>query len=276
MRCDSTFSSLCTACLLLISCWGCGQTPGEPAAVSQTPASSGPQPRGDEPSELPPAESREVAASPSEAEAAFAKLRSATEDGNPEAWSDAEQQLIGLGDSAVSTLAGHLSDPDQLSRELAVQFLAQLGPAAQPAANELANALKDDSPIVRVNAAATLLLIEPESTSARDVLSELLAGGDDHVRLTAAISLAGSEASAEDSIKTLTALLAAAEPTIRLTAVETLGRLGKQAESSLPAIERLVDDDNPEIRAAATTAQRRIETGETEPSETVPTSGTAP
>lgn len=207
------------------------------------------------------------------AEKAFSGLLAASHDANPDAWAAAEKELTDLGGAAASTLAKHLKDDDPLARELAVQYLAQLGPDAAEAAEELVAALNDSSPMVRVNAAATLLALNASVDAAQSVLSELLASEDPTVRLPAAISLSSIEATTAEAIATLTDLLTASDSSIRRTAVETLGRLGDKATASLGAVKELASDGDSAVRRAAAEAARRIESGTDSTSETIPAGG---
>lgn len=206
------------------------------------------------------------------ADLAFAKLLAATDAADPDAWSEADQQLLELGSQAVPTLARYLQHADSLARELSVQYLAQLGPAAIGAESALTQALADDSSMVRVNAAAALLAMNASSTEAVAALKTMLNDDNPSVRLPAAISLAGMSTTMNDAIPVLTGLLTDGEPTIRLTAVETLGRLGSKAKASLAAVQELTSDSNDEVRAAAREAVKDIESSAS-PSDTIPVSG---
>lgn len=261
---------------LAIIAAGCNQTsPPAPVAESQPSMSSDKAVPADRP-----ANNLETDAAPeslASAETAFTSLVAAAKDSDFDSWTSAEQSLTSLGAQAAPVLAKHLSDDDEFARELAVQFLAQLGPDAAAAEKELTQALADSSPMVRVNSAATLLAINVAKERAEAVLRELMTSDDATVRLPAAISLAGNEAAAEDAVAALTALLGEDhDDSIRVPAVQALGRLGDKAKSSLNAIRMLTSVENAALQTAAREAARQIEGGVDETSETIPVGGVEP
>ncbi len=251
-------------CVVLLAGLGCGETKTPPSAAAN-PAKTVP-PKNGELLSAPSSNGRSNAV----ADKAFADLLEATHGSNPDAWSAAEKSLTELGAQAVPALARYLAHDDQTARELAVQFLAQLGPDAKGAEPALTKALADDSPMVRVNAAAALLALNASATEAVAALRSMLQDDDASVRLPAAISLAGMSDAVKDAVPVLTELLTAREPSIRQTAAETLGKLGKNAESSLGALQQLESDDNTEVRSAAAAAVNAIEAAENSSSETKP------
>lgn len=263
------------ACCLVIWFAGCGGTsPAKPQSDST--AAKGKLATVDQPLEKVPANDPSASKKTAAANEAFSKLVNASEDSNPDEWTQAEAALLALGADAVPALAGHLSDPNPFSRELAAQFLAQLGPAAAGAERQLVKSLTDDSSLVKMNAAAALLSMNSSAKEIAPALQSLLTDPDQSIRLPAAISLAGFDANTDEAVATLTDLLSAPNGSVRLGAVEALGRLGDKALSSRPAVRRLADDDSPEVRTAAATALKRIETGESSDSKTIPASGVEP
>lgn len=261
MRCRTMW------CVILLASFGCGETKA-PQSTSVNPAKQPPSTEG-KLLEVPSANSRSNAA----ADQAFADLLEATRSSNPDAWGAADRALKELGAQAVPTLARYLGDDDPTARELAVQFLAELGPDAKGAETALTKALADDSPMVRVNSAAALLAMNESSAEVISALQSMLQDDDPSVRLPAAISLASMSETVSEAVPVLTELLTAQEPGIRQTAVETLGRLGKQAHSSLTALRQLESDENAEVRTAAAAAVKDIESGKESSSETIPASG---
>jgi len=260
--------------LLVLSAIGCNGSGAVPAKVeinksAPTEAVASRQPDVIEPT---PVEDSSQASQVA-AQKAFAELLAASEDSDFESWATAEQALSGLGSAAVPTLAAHLADENPFARELAVQFLAQLGPEAAAAEKELTAALADTSPMVRVNAAASLLAMNESTEAAEEVLKELISSDDPTVRLPAAISLAGFDSTSTDALAALAELLSDSSDSIRLAAVQALGRLGEKAKASLTAVRQLTAETNPEIRTAAQQAARQIEGGVDETSETIPVGG---
>ena len=136
-------------------CVGCG---GTSPTLPQAETTSKRKPAvADQPLEQVPAQDAESSQKTAAANQAFSKLVDASQDSDPEEWTQAEAALLELGADAVPALAAHLSDANPFARELAAQFLAQLGPAAARAEAQLVEALADDSSMVRMNAAAALL-----------------------------------------------------------------------------------------------------------------------
>lgn len=204
----------------------------------------------------------------------FANLIKAAESGDAEAWTKLEGELHDLGLAAVPALAERLSDTNNVARELAAMFLAQLGPDASPAAEGLLKLLDDDSTFTRVNAAAALSTFEGHAERVAPVLTELLADDDVNVRITAATSLRNVGPSGAEAVGGLSRSLRDADSRVRAAAATTLGELGKVASSSLTMLRRLDDDEDEQVRTAATRAIKRIdETARTAPV-TIPASAT--
>ena len=204
----------------------------------------------------------------------FASIIKAAEVGDAEAWTKAEGELHKFGLAAVPALAERLSDTNNVARELAAMFLAQLGPDASPAADGLLKLLDDESTFARVNAAAALSTFEGHAERVAPVLIELLADDDVNVRITAATSLRNVGPSGAEAVGALSRSLQDADSRVRAAAAITLGELGKLASSSLATLRRLDDDEDEQVRTAATRAIQRIdETARTAPV-TIPASAT--
>ena len=208
------------------------------------------------------------------AKAAFARLIKAADAGEAEAWTKAEGELNELGLAAIPALAERLADTNNVARELAAMFLAQLGPDASPAAEGLLKLLDDDSTFARVNAAAALSTFEGHAERVTPVLTELLADVDVNVRITAATSLRNVGTSGRATIDALSRSLRDTDSRVRAAAATTLGEMGKLASSSLASLRRLDEDEDEQVRTAATRAIKRIdETARTAPV-TIPASAT--
>ena len=257
-------------CCLAMSA-GCGRSPETAKETGTSP--SRPVVRD---TEMPPADpaTTETQRQTTAALAAFAELVDATQSSDPDAWTTAERKLVDFGASAVPALISRLQDENPLVRELAVQFLAQLGAEAAGAEDTLVKLLADESPVVRVNAASVLLAVNNSTAEAVTTLQDLLSSSDQTVRLTAAVSLVGLETPDLDAMTALTELLHARDWSVRLTAVQTLGRLGDLASGSLSAIQSLQEDDRAEVRRAAALALKQLESPRPEDRQTIPASGT--
>lgn len=190
---------------------------------------------------------------------AFAALVKAAESSDGEGWAKAEARIQELGAAATAALVERLEDQNQVARELAAMFLAQIGPEAAPAAKGLIKLLKDDSAFARVNAAAALSTMEGFEEQAVPVLTELLADADENIRLTAATSLRNVGPAAEVAIGGLTRALKDPNPQIRTAAATTLGEIGPSAKQSLPALRKMGTDAEEAVVSAAARAIRRID-----------------
>jgi HEAT repeat protein len=189
-------------------------------------------------------------------------------------WARLEGELHELGLTAVPALAERLSDTNNVARELAAMFLAQLGPDASPAADGLLKLLDDDSTFARVNAAAALSTFEGHAARVTPVLTELLADADENVRITAATSLRNVGPPGREAVGALSRSLEDIDSRVRAAAATTLGELGQLASSSLSTLRRLDDDEDEQVRTAAARAIKRIdETARTAPV-TIPASAT--
>jgi hypothetical protein len=229
-------------------------------------------------------------AGPSSVELAFGRLLAAMEGGNPDDWATAEQELQAAGVLAVPVLQRHLEDERPQARELAVMFLAQIGPAAAPAAPLLMTLLDDPSSLIQVNAAATLVMIgdqpgeesetsapTPESAErvsrAIETLQSLLDHPEENVRMTAISSLGNAGPAAKPALRQLRTALGDVNSQVRATAAAALGRLGPLATSQVAALKSLTKDEAPEVRTAAALAIRQIESPDA-PGEAIPASAT--
>jgi HEAT repeat protein len=211
----------------------------------------------------------------SQALAVFNRWVAAAADNDPEAWTKAEQELQGLGASAVPALTTVLDGDLPLAREMAVMFLAQLGPQAEPAADALAKLLDDESSLVRVNAAGVLTTFETAPESAVLTLTALLTDTDPNIRTTAAGCLGNVPELPPAALRQLAGSLDDPEPSVRTAAATTLSRAGTKAAAVLPKLRQLTADDDETVRQAATMAVRLIDPSQAPAaSETVPVGAT--
>ncbi len=199
---------------------------------------------------------------------AFTNLLAAAEKDDPEAWSAAEQELQALGAAIVPALIPALEGDAPLPREMAVMFLAQLGPEAAPAATALEALLTDPSPFVQVNVAALLTTFQARPLGLIDTLLTLLEHPDTNVRLTALSALGNCAEDASAAEAALRRALDDADPRIRQAAITTAGRWGPVAAALLPSLRQLAEAEDPETQAAALLAVRKIDP-ETAPGDTV-------
>lgn len=203
---------------------------------------------------------------------AFARLIQAAEAGDPSGWRTAEEDLQQLGALALPALVPALKSAEPLHRELAVTFLAQLGPEAAPASDELAALLLDESPIIRVNAAAALSALARPFPASIDALTELVAHEDAHIRETAISALGNAARSPESVLPVLASSLSDDELRVRIAAAVAIGQFGTAAQSFATKLRLLSADEDPSVRNAVTTALELIETD----GKTVPTGAVAP
>jgi hypothetical protein len=204
-----------------------------------------------------PATSGQPQSSPA-AEKAFAKLLEAARGtSNGEQWQVAEAELQQLGTAALGTYLAHLHDEDQMVRELASMFLAQLGPEAESAAPILAGSLKDSSLFVRANVASVLSTIPDQEAVVTPVLVELLESNDANTRMIAATSLGNIASNRQlfaQAEPSLLKLLRDDEPQVRQAAIRSLGQAvapGAQVRQSLRLVAQKSDDPLQEEAAAA-------------------------
>ena len=194
-----------------------------------------------------------------QAEEVFAKLVKAAEDGDPGGWEAANQELQRLAAEAVPALIPELRSSEPLRREMAVTFLAQLGPDAAPAADDLAALLDDASPIIRVNAAAALSALEAPFPASIETLTELVNHEELPVRETAIAALGNAGRSPETVLPVLAKCLADPEIRVRISAAIALGQYGQAAQSFVPKLQLLAGDEDENVRNAVTTALQLIE-----------------
>jgi D-arabinan exo alpha-(1,3)/(1,5)-arabinofuranosidase (non-reducing end) len=143
------------------------------------------------------------------------------------AWAEATRvRAPQVPSGAALDVARGLTDPDPVTRGLAVLALRDRGPEARPALDALESALRDPDPNVRMASASAIAAIGPEAAPAVPAL-------------TAVCSIEGED------VQVLRACARA------------LGRIGRPASPALPALRKLLD--LPRVRWAAQEAIRRIE-----------------
>lgn len=203
------------------------------------------------------------------ADQAFRRLLAAAQGDRPDDWTAAEAELKELGSEIVPALIPFLADDQPLARELAVMFLAQVGPDAAPARDSLIPLLTDPSPFIRVNAASLLTTFEDPPAVAITALSDLLSHEDPNLRVNVLFALGNVPESAADLVPAIAASLDDENPQIRQAAANTLSRLGEPARSSLPRLRNLLEDSDPAVKEAALFAVRVLDPAVT------PASGTS-
>lgn len=248
---------------------GCGgSTTPDPSTVSETPApipnAGGTQPatESDGLRPVPAAAEVDQAALDSDTAAArdaFQRLLVAAENNRPDDWVAAEEQLKNLGAAIVPALIPALEGDQSLAREMAVMFLAQLGPDAAPAAGALAKLLDDPSPFVQVNAASVLTTLEDPPAAAIQTLVTLLEHPENNLRITAINALGNVPAAGDAAVAALAGCLSDADPIVRQAAAATLGRVGSGAKSALPQLRTLLTDADPAVKEAALFAIRALD-----------------
>lgn len=211
------------------------------------------------------------------AQAAFERLVAAALGDRPDDWATAEVELKEFGADIVPALIPVLSDEQSLKRELAVMFLAQLGPEASPAREALLPLLNDPSPFIRVNTASLLTTFEKPPQEVVATLKDLLSQEDPNLRVNVLFALGNVPESAAELVPVIATSLADENPQIRHAAASTLGRLGESARVSLPQLKQLLDDADPAVKEAAMFAVQVLEPAVTPAAATaIPTSAESP
>jgi HEAT repeat protein len=211
-----------------------------------------------------------------QARAVFERWVAAASDNDPEAWTKAEQEMQAVGAAAVPALVAVLEGEAPLAREMAVMFLAQLGPQAEPAASALAKLLDDESPLVRVNAAGALTTFETSPPAAATTLLDLLSDADPNIRTTAAGCLGNIAELPPAALAKLMTCLDDPIASVRAASATTLSRAGAKAAAALPKLERLKADEDETVRQAATVAARLVDPANRPAGDAVPAGATAP
>jgi len=206
-----------------------------------------------------PAAESSLSADARRAEQAFRRLLVAAEGDHPEDWATADAELKELGSEVVPALIPFLTHEQPLARELAVMFLAQVGPDAAAARESLIGLLSDPSPLIRVNAASLLTTFESPPASAIAALQELLTHDDPNLRVNALFALGNVPDAAAELVPAIAASLDSESPQIRHAAANTLSRLGEPARSSLPQLRNLLEDSDPAVKEAALFAIRVLD-----------------
>lgn len=256
---------------------GCGEAANNGPEMLQTPRQASSEAALPDLQPVPtPESSGQVTASSTEsaARAVFDRWVAAATENDPDAWTKAEQELQALGATAVPSLIDVLETGQPLAREMAVMFLAQLGPQAEPAAEALTKLLNDESPMVRVNAAGVLTTFETAPESATQTLTALLSDTDPNIRTTAAGCLGNVAELPPAVIQRLAGCLRDETPSVRAAAATTLGRCGEKAASTLLKLRQLATDEDDAVRQAAAVAVRQIDPASRPASDTVPVGAT--
>lgn len=211
------------------------------------------------------------------AEKAFRRLVEAAQNDQADQWLQAEAELRALGSAIVPVLTPILDNEEGLAREMAVMFLAQIGPEAAPAASALERLLNDPSPLLQVNAAALLTTFDQPSPGAIKTLTQLVDSPDTTLQLTAIGALGNVDNPPESAVKALTRALSTSNAQVRQAAANSLGRMGGSAVAAIPQLRELLADPEPPVKEAALFALQVLAPDTAEgPSVAVPASATAP
>lgn len=200
--------------------------------------------------------------------------------------------------ATLPALSDGVSDPDWHARQITINILDMLGPAAAPAAPALVGALNDPNSFVRWAAARAVAKLAPQSAdTAVPALTTLLGDADLDLLLASASALeqygpaalpaaptlaqlvhagraadarlAGIHAlehmgprAAETSVPTFVNALTDPDARVREAAALALGKLGTTARAGSDALRRARTDPSPEVRKAADDALLRLVTAE--------------
>lgn len=266
--------------IVCVGLLGCGKTDIQPTAgTASNPADSAATSGVEALPDLQPvpamADADQIAPTNVNARRVFDRWVAAAAANDPAAWTEAEQEMQALGATAVPALVAVLEEGQSLAREMAVMFLAQLGPQAEPAAAALAELLDDESALIRVNAAGVLTTFDGAPDSVVTTLTALLSDADPNIRTTAAGCLGNIAELSPTAIQRLIANLDDPEPRVRAASANTLSRSGTKASSALLKLRQLTADDDEAVRQAATIAARLVDPRQRPAnSETVPARAT--
>ena len=153
-----------------------------------------------------------------------------------------------------------LSQDNIDERRRAAEKLAQLGPAAKPAAVLLAQASSDPDETVREHVVAALEEMGPPSLDDADELMSMLAHESPDVGYWAATLLGRLGKAAQGAVPALTAALTGpSDIAVRQRAAWALGKIGHTASKALPALEEAARSDNPRHVKLAQQAMESIQ-----------------
>jgi HEAT repeat protein len=233
-------------------------------------------------------------------EALAATLVDLLADPVPEVVLAAGGSLIRLGADATAALQRGLADPER--RPMAMELLAELGPAAGPALGEMITGLADPDGGYRTEAAMAIAAVGPAAEEAIGPLGKLLGDeaaeppsryasayalgrigpaalavepllrqlteSDDELMATVAVWAAlkikpDDKTLFDAAIPKLRRALQLERDLTRLEAAVALGEIGPPAASALPMLEMLAEEDPSQtVRAAAAAAVRQIQAAE--------------
>lgn len=141
-----------------------------------------------------------------------------------------------------------LSQDNVEERRRAAEQLAQLGPAAKPAAVLLAQASHDPDETVRENVAAALEEMGPPSLDDADELMSMLGSESPDEGYWAATLLGRLGKAAQGAVPALTAALTGpADIAVKQRAAWALGKIGHHASPALPALQEAAQSNNPRL-----------------------------
>jgi beta-lactamase regulating signal transducer with metallopeptidase domain/HEAT repeat protein len=156
----------------------------------------------------------------------------------------------------VATLIDVLQDKSRPWRGMAASVLANMGPAAKPAAPALIAYLKERGQPQRGTAAFALhaIFLEAKDPTPLPALIEALKDDDDHVRSSAARVLGMYGAMAKDAVAAMVPLLGSEEPRVQLDVASALWKidptLSPKVVAALTNIVEKVDYPNENANAA--------------------------
>jgi HEAT repeat protein len=162
-----------------------------------------------------------------------------------------------LGRPAIPALVRALESKDALTREAALDALAEMKEEAKDAVPALQKALADDSMGVRVAAAQALWQTTRKKNGLLPVLLAGLQDGQREVRNRSAFGLGQLSPDSADAVELLTAALD--DEAVRWEAARALGLIGPKAKSAVPALRKLLTHSDGNFRAQVALALWRID-----------------
>jgi len=203
--------------------------------------------------------------SPDDLEAVTAALREGLQQPRPLARQEAIAAIRRLGERGAALapdLAKALDDESPEVRDAALQTLAELGKAAEPALPRLLKMLADLPEGSERHAVIYVLgRMGPTAVTAAPALMKLIRAEDPFVAALSAWSLVQIDSTGvahELAIPVLIAVLNNPRPKVREEAARMLGNIGKDNKSVHAALEKMSDDSDPNVAAAVKEALKKL------------------
>jgi HEAT repeat protein len=158
-------------------------------------------------------------------------------------------------EAAIPVIMDDLKDKSANKRQIAIQALNNLGPAARKAMPQVVEALKDSDPSVRQQAVWALGNMGPDGH--KHIVTGLKTK-DSNLRLQMVQVLSNYGFRSKEGVSPLIDCLKDTNPQVRWMAAHVLGQIGPDARSAVPALTELLNDSNQQVRQFAQNALTSI------------------